>query len=296
MSLGSDGGVPAVMNVTPTGTSSNGNCGGGFGWGGDWMAFIVLFLLFGMFGWGGFGGGNGAAFQGALTRGELCQDMNFQSLENATRGIQQGLCDGFYAVNTSLLNGFHGVDNAVCTLGYQTQQGINSVNMGMMQGFNAANVVALQNQNALQAQLADCCCGINRAIDGVNYNMATNTCALQNTMNNNTRDIIDNQNAGTRAILDYLCKDKIDTLQSENQALRLAASQANQNNVIGARIDAATAEILRKTGSECPLPAYIVQPPQPVSFATNCSGQATFNNGYGYGNCGCNSGCCGCNG
>lgn len=290
MSLGSDGGVPAVMNVTPTGTGyNNGNCGGG--WGGDWGAWIILFLIFGMFGWGGFGGfgggfGGGNGVQGALTRGELCQDMNFQSLENATRGIQQGLCDGFYAVNTSLLNGFHGVDNAVCTLGYQTQQGFSATQMAMMQG-----------QNALQAQLADCCCGINRAIDGVNYNMATNTCALQNTIQNTTRDIIDNANANSRAILDYLCKDKIDTLQQENQTLRLAASQANQNNVIGARIDAATAEILRKTGSDCPLPAYIVQPPQPVSFATNCSGQATFNNGYGYGNCGCNSGCgCGCNG
>lgn len=268
MSLGNDGGIPAVMNVTPTGGAGYSNGG----WGGDWGAWIILFLIFGMFGWGGFGGfGGGFGGGGALTRADLCQDMNFQSLENATRGIQQGLCDGFYAVNTSLLNGFHGVDNAVCTLGYQTQQGFNGI----------------------QAQLADCCCGLNRAIDGVNYNMATNTCALQNTMNNNTRDIIDSQNAGTRAILDYLCQDKISTLQSENQALRLAASQSNQNAVIGARIDAATAEILRKTGSDCPLPAYIVQPPQPVSFATNCSGQATFNNGYGYNNCGCG---CGCNG
>lgn len=294
MSLVNEGsGIPAVMNVEPCGSGYNNNAGG---WGGDWGAWIILFLIFGMFGWGGFGGfgggwggGNNAGFQGALTRGELCQDMNFQSLENATRGIQQGLCDGFYAVNTSLLNGFNGVDNAICTLGYQTQQGINSVNTNIMQGFNAANVVALTNQNALQAQISDCCCGVQRAIDGVNYNMATNTCALQNTMNNNTRDIIDNANANSRAILDYLCKDKIDTLQNENQALRLAASQSAQNAAIGAMISASEATILRRTGSECPTAAYIVQPPQPVSFATNCAGQATFNNGWG-----CNSGCCGC--
>lgn len=261
--------------------NNDGNCNG-MGWGGDWMAFIVLFLLFGMFGWGGFGGfgmgGFGGGASGALTRGELCQDMNFQSLENATRGIQQGLCDGFYAVNTSMLNGFHGVDNAVCQLGYQTQQGFNSTNVALMQG-----------QNALQAQIADCCCTTQRAIDGVNYNMATNTCALQNTMNNNTRDIIDSQNAGTRAILDYLCQDKISTLQSENQALRLAASQSNQNAVLMAAMDANKADILRRTGAECPTPAYIVQPPQPVSFNTNCNGQATFGN-----NCGCNSGCGNC--
>lgn len=265
MSLGTDG-VPFTMPVAP---ANSGYSSGNGGWGGDWGAWIILFLIFGLFGWGGYGGFGGGfgGGNGALTRGDLCQDMNFNNLEGAVRGVQQGLCDGFYAVNTSLLNGFHGVDNAVCTLGYQTQQGL----------------------NAVQAQLADCCCGLNRAIDGVNYNMATNTCAIQNTINTSTRDIIDSQNAGTRAILDYLCQDKISTLQSENQALRLAASQANQNSVIGARIDAATAEILRKTGSDCPLPAYIVQPPQPVSFATNCSGQATFNNGYG--GCGCNSGC-----
>lgn len=261
--------------------NDGGNYGGG--WGGDWGAWIILFLIFGMFGWGGFGGfgGFGGGASGALTRGELCQDMNFQSLENATRGIQQGLCDGFYAVNTSLLNGFHGVDNAVCQLGYQTQQGFNSTNIALMQG-----------QNALQAQISDCCCGVQRAIDGVNYNMATNTCALQNAMNNNTRDIIDNQNAGTRAILDYLCQDKISTLQSENQALRLAASQSNQNNVLMAAMEANKAEILRRTGAECPTAAYIVQPPQPVSFNTNCNGQAVFGNS-------CNGGCgngCGCNG
>lgn len=266
------------------GADSNNNCnngnGNGFGWGGDW---IWAFLIFALFGWGnggwggGFGGGNGV--QGALTRADLCQDMNFQGVENGIRGIQQGLCDGFYAMNTGMLNGFngvnttlmqgfHGVDNAVCTLGYQTQAGF----------------------NALSNQLASCCCETQRAIDGVNYNMATNTCALQTAMANNTRDIIDSQNAGTRAILDYLCNQEMQNLRSENQGLRLAASQAAQNNVIGARIDAATAEILRKTGAECPTAAYLVQPPQPVSFATNCAGQAVFNNGWG--NCGNGCGSC----
>lgn len=278
----------ATSEVAPVAVlgDTNGGYNNGFG-GGNWGDMILGFIALGaVFGWGGFGNGGfgGGGASGALTRGELCQDMNFQSLENATRGIQQGLCDGFYAVNTSLLNGFHGVDNAVCNLGYQTQQGFNSTNVALMQG-----------QNALQAQIADCCCTTQRAIDGVNYNMATNTCALTNTMNNNTRDIIDSQNAGTRAILDYLCQDKISTLQSENQALRLAASQSTQNAVLMAAMDANKAEILRRTGAECPTAAYIVQPPQPVSFATNCSGQAVFNNGWGNnGNCGCNSGCGSC--
>lgn len=90
----------------------------------------------------------------------------------------------------------------------------------------------MQNTNALQSQLANCCCETREAIQGVNYNMATNTCALQNTMNNNTRDIIDSQNAGFRSILDYLCQDKIATLTAENNDLRRAASQDRQNALL----------------------------------------------------------------
>lgn len=245
---------------------NNGNGNGGFGWGGDWIWAFLIFALFGWGngGWGGGFGGNGG--QGALTRADLCSEFNFNGLENAVRGIQQGLCDGFYAVNSSLMQGFHGVDNAVCTLGYQTQAGF----------------------NALASQMASCCCDTQRAIDGVNYNMATNTCALQTSMANNTRDIIQSQEAGTRAILDYLCQEKISSLQAENQNLRLAASQANQNSVIGAMIDASQAEILRRSGHDCPSAAYIVQPPTPVTLPTNCCGTFSgYNNGYGCGNNGC---------
>jgi hypothetical protein len=78
--------------------------------------------------------------------------------------------------------------------------------------------------NGLERQIADCCCATQRAIDGVNYNLATQACDTRNTIQNTTRDIIDNANANSRAILDFLTKDKIDTLQSENLALRFAAS------------------------------------------------------------------------
>ena len=267
----------SAADIAAVTRNNNGNCGG-YGMGGDWLIAIIILFLFpmmfggGMFGGGMFGGMGGwgnagmmAMANGALTRADLCNEFNFNGLENAVRGIQQGLCDGVYTMNTSMLNGFHGVDNAICNLGFTTQQG----------------------QNALQTQLADCCCTTQRAIDGINYNMATNTCTLQNTMNNNTRDIIDNQNANSRAILDYLCQDKISTLQSENQALRLAASQSNQNAVLMAAMDANKAEILRRTGAECPTAAYIVQPPTPVTFPTNCCGQASFSGNH----CGCNSGC-----
>lgn len=271
MSLTNEG-VPFTMPVEPAGSSDRNS-----GWGGDWGAWIILFLIFGMFGWGGFGGfggfggGNGAS--GALTRADLCSEFNFNGLDNAVRGVQQGICDSTFALNNAITNGF------------------NNTNTALLQGFNGTNIALMQGQNALQAQLADCCCTTQRAIDGVNYNMAQNTCALQNTMNNNTRDIIDNQNAGTRAILDYLCQDKIATLQNENQALRLAASQSNQNAVLMAAMDANKADILRRTGNDCPVPAYVVQPSTPVSFPTNCCGQFNGWNNNG----GCNSGCGGCN-
>lgn len=304
--------TPFSMPVAPIGY---GNGGGMGGWGNDWIALAILALIFGdgwgmggmggmgmflpfMFmngGFGGFGGngcgcgsnGNSNAIQADIQRG-----FDTQSIIGKLDGINNGLCDGFYAVNTSILNAQSGIQNSLC-------QGFNGVNTNIMQGnfglqqaINNASVANMQGQNALQSQLASCCCETQRAIDGVNYNMATNTCAITNQMNNNTRDIIESNNAGTRAILDYLCNDKISTLQNENQALRLAASQANQNNVLMAAMDSNKAEILRKTGAECPTAAYIVQPPQPVTFPTNCCGGVNY---AGYGNnggCGCNSGCC----
>lgn len=100
--------------------------------------------------------------------------------------------------------------------------------------------------------------------------MATNTCALQNTINTSTRDIIDSQNAGTRAILDYLCQDKIASLTAENQTLRFAASQSAQN------------AFLINALNPAPVPSYTV--PNPY---TGAYGYGAFNNGCG---CGCYGG------
>lgn len=256
------------------GQDSNGSCNNGSGsgmWGGDW---IWAFLIFALFGWGngGFGGGfGGGGAQGALTRADLCQDMNFQGVENGIRGIQQGLCDGFYAQNTTLMNGFHGVDNAICNLGYQTQQGFNSTNIALMQG-----------QNALASQLADCCCENRAGQADIKYQMATDTCAIQNTIQNTTRDIIDNQNANYRGLMDFMVQNKIESLQSENQSLKLAASQAAQNAFFTANQEAQTAELIRRIAPQ-PVPSYQVPAPYPY-----CVGS-----GYGFGSgCGCNS--CGC--
>lgn len=259
--------VPLVANI-------DGNNGNGMFGNDSWIGLIIILaLLSGGFSNGfGFGGGNGGGVANEVQRG-----FDNQSVLNKLNGLENGLCDGFYSQNTTmlqgfnglqqtLLGGFHGVDNAICTLGYQNQQGFNT----------------------LAHQISDCCCQTARAIDGVNYNMATQACDTRNLIQSTTRDIIDNANANNRALLDFLVNDKLATLQAENQNLKLAASQANQNSVLMAAMDANKAEILRRTGAECPTAAYIVQPPTTVSFPTNCCGQFT---GYGYNNGGCGCGC-----
>ncbi len=283
MSLGNEG-VPFTMPVEPANSGSN----NGSGWGGDWGAWIILFLIFGMFGWGGMGfGGFGGGFGGGAypTEAILQRSLDTQTIIGKLDGVNQGLCDGFYAMQNSvnglgmnMMQGFHGVDNALCGLGSNIQQGFNATQMAMMQG-----------QNAMQMQLADCCCKTNNNIErgfaDVGYRMATDTCAITTAIANSTRDTIDNQNANSRAILDALNQNYIRTLESENQSLKLSASQAAQNATLMAAMDANKAEILRRTGAECPSAAYLVNPPTPVNFPTNCCGQVAF------GGSGCGNGC-----
>ena len=249
--------------------NNNRNNDGMFG--NDW-AWIVILLLFGwggrgFGGFGGFGGGyGGGASCGApcATQADLAAGFNnsavlsnLNDLALGQAGIQQTLCQGFNGVNTTVLQGFNGVDNAICNLGYNVQGGFNTIGH----------------------QISDCCCQTQRAIDSVKYENATNTCAIQNTIQNTTRDVIENQNANSRAILDALNANYIRTLEQENNSLRLSASQSAQNAVLMAAMDANKAEILRKTGAECPTAAYIVQPPQPVTFPTNCCGTVNYANG-----------------
>ena len=261
--------TPFSMPVVPASYGTNNSGFSGFG--SDWIGLIVILAILG---WGGngFGGGFGS-FGG--NRGGCCEpcatkaDLTAQGIVQKLDGITYGISDSTYALNNGIMQGFHGVDNAICTLGYQNQQGFSN----------------------LSAQLASCCCDTQRAIDGVNYNMAKGFCDLGNTIHNTTRDIIDSQNAGTRAILDFLTTDKIASLQAENQNLKLKASQAEQNAFITANQEAQTAELIRRLGADCPVPAYVVQPPVQVSFPTNCCGQFTGYSNYGY-----NNGCgCGCN-
>lgn len=260
MSLSNDS-TTMVMPVAPAYQGGGYGYGNGCGsmWGGDWASWIILFLIFGMFGWGGygnfgggFGGGNGLGSpsgQGWATRADINEGFALQGLQNGQTSIKD-----------AVTNGFHGVDTAVCQLGYQTQQGFNN----------------------LAAQLSSCCCETQSAIQGVRYDIATSAAATQNTIQNTTRDIIDNQTSGINAIMGKLSQmeynglnDKYQAALAENQALKFQASQTAQNAFITANQEAQTAELLRRLGRDCPVPAYVVQPPQPVTFPNFCNGCGT---------------------
>lgn len=213
--------------------TGNRNGDGMFGDNGWW---IILLFLFTGWGGGGFGG----------NRDSVAYGFDINNLENGIRGLEHGICDGFYDMNTSLLTGFGNV-----ALG------------------------SIQNTNAITGQLANmaadsaaCCCETQRLIERglceVNYNILTQSNGINTGIANAARDIIENNNNGVRSILDFLTQDKISTLQAENQALRLTASQQAQN-----------AFLIDQLGTKAPIPAYVVANP--------CANYAYFNSG-----CGCN--------
>ena len=261
--------TPLTMPVAPIGYST-GNNGGFGGFGSDWIGLIVILAIlgwgnggFGGFG-GGFGGGRGVV-EPCATQADVRAAVDQQTLISKLDQQTYGLADSTYALNNSIMTGFHGVDNAVCNLGYNVQSGFNT----------------------LGHQISDCCCTTQRSIDSVRYDMATQACDTRNVIQSSTRDILESNNANTRAILDFLTTDKIAALQAENQNLKLKASQAEQNSFIAANQQAQTAELIRRLGADCPVNAYVVQPPTPVTFPTNCCGQFS---GYNYNN-GCGCGC-----
>jgi hypothetical protein len=240
------------------GADSNENRNNGlFGGDGSWIWIIILLALFGGWGFGGggfggYGGYGGAGLQGIATRADINEGFALNGITTGITAIQQGICDSTYALNNAITGGFHGVER----------------------GFYDVS-----------RQLADCCCENRAAIAQVRYDMATQACDTRNTIQTATRDMIDNANANTRQIMDFLVQDKISALTAENQSLKFAASQANQNAVLMAAMDANKAELLRRTGHDCPTAAYIVQPPTPVSFPVNACGQAQWG-GNGCGQCG----------
>ena len=194
-----------IAAVTRGNGTEDGFFGGNNGW---WIILLFLFAGWGR-GFGGFGGeGVGAP---CATQADVRAAVDQQTLISKLDNQTYGLADSTYALNNSITTGFHGVDNAICTLGYNIQNGFNT----------------------LGYQAKDCCCETQRLMErgfsDLGYAMANQASGIQRSICDSTRDIIDNNNAGVRSILDFLTQDRIATLQAENQSLKLAASQARQN-------------------------------------------------------------------
>lgn len=268
----------SLADIAAATTGSGGN--GGFGNFGDGGWWIILLFLFANGGWGnGWGGGNG-------TQSEIAYGFDMNNLENGVRGIQNGLCDGFYAMNTGMLNstaqlqstmaqGFGGVNTALLGLDNSLQRSGYESTIANMQ----SNATLLAQLNNMQAQDAACCCEtknlINSNFADLNYRLATQECDTRRTITDAARDIVDNQNAGTRAILEFLTQDKIAALQAENQNLKFAQSQANQNAFL-------IGQLAPKA-----IPAYLA----PNPYTGQYGAYGGYNSCYSV----LNTGCCGTN-
>ena len=221
-----DGSPTMTMPVAPTGMM-----GGGFGGENGWWVILFIILLFG---WGrnGYGNNNGSVMDGYV----LASD--FATVERKLDAVNNGICDSTFALNNSINGGF-----ATAELSRANQQ-----------------AALMQQLNAMQMQAAECCCTTQRSIEGVRYDMAAQACDTRNTVQTAARDIVENANANSRAILDFLTQSKLQDLQSANQELRLAASQAAQNNYLISQ--------LRPT----PIPSYPSCNPWASGSYTGCCG------------------------
>ena len=221
MSLSSDNPL-VTMPVAPANNSGFG------GFGGDGAWWIIILFLFVFCGWGGNWGGGYNSGNGAGVVDGYVLTSDFANIERKLDGVNNGLCDGFYAQNTTMLQGFAGI------------------NQNISNGFMSAELSRCNQQAALMQQLnnmamqqANCCCETREAIQNVNYNLATQGCEVKQAIGTGTRDIIDNQNANARAILDALTAQRIEAkdakIAEQGQqifAAQLAASQAAQNNYL----------------------------------------------------------------
>ena len=220
--------------------NNRGNNDGMFGGENGWW-IILLFLALGGrgFGYGGGGGGTGGGGASAVcaTPADVNAAVDRQTFISKLDNLTYGITDATYALNNSITSGFAAAE------------------------LSRANM-AMDNYK--------CCCETQRLIE-------RGFCDTNNTIHTTARDIIENANANSRAILDFLVKDKIDTLTAENQSLKFAASQSAQNAFITANQEAQTAELIRRLGRDNPVPAYVVPNP-------NCCYQYNVTPAYG---CGC---------
>lgn len=287
------GGSPSLADIAAVTRNNEGGNGGNNGWGdgNGWWVLIILFALFG--GWGrGYGNGNG---DGGNSGGGS-NTTTIVPVPMGGYGMMNGCCSpcGGYAGEiqrgfdtAAITSQLNGINSGICSLGYDQLAQMNGINSNIMQtGFGITNaiqantVAGMQNTNALQTQLAQCCCDNKAAVAQVRYDMATNTCATNHAIADAAQSIIQNDNANYRQLHDEITqiqinnmKEKIAEQNNLINALNLSASQANQNNVIRGYVDNAVNQLTPPKA----VPSWNV----PSPFQSYCG-------------CGNNNGCGGC--
>lgn len=247
--------TPFYMPVQPSnGNSNNGN---GF-WNGDGIWAVIIFAL--IFGWGGNGIGGFGGNVGT---------QNGYILQNDFATIQRQLSDGFNSIDNALDT----QNSGICNLGYKQLELANNIGMNMMNGFNQ-----------VQAQLADCCCNTRQDIKDTQYAIATTGAGIQGAIKDcccetdkqfmQTRYDNAQANCATLTAIDklgdriigYMDNQNTQNLRDENFALKLAASQASQNNFIQ--------NLVKPPINPC----YVTQNPY-----CSCGNANPYGFGYGYG-------------
>ena len=281
------------MPVAPAYGGGNG-FGGGFGDNGWW---ILLLLLCGWgngfgggWGMGGFGGGLGIDFPWILN-GQNAINANTNAgfdhaaTQAALGDLNTAVTSGFGNVATQLCGGFAGVNANINSAANGISQQLNANEMASLNRSFAAQTASMQGMNAIQTQLAQCCCDNRAATQDVKYTIATEACATRSANAQNTQ-----------AILDKLCQleldgykqqveaknDQINQLRSQLQFANMQASQVDQTAQLRANQATVANQFVNELRS-CPIPAQPVYGNQPIFTCP----QNAYNGGCG---CGGNSG------
>ena len=295
-----------VMPVTPM-YGGNGGFGGFGGFGGDGWWLIILLLCLNNGGWGGFGGFGGMGAAAMMDGGfglypwlNNSQNINGgvrdQMLNSSLNTIQNGITSGFGNVQNALCSGFGGVQNALCSGFAGVNATVNGAQNALAQQMYANQIADLersfaaqtansQGLNAIQGQLANCCCENRAATADLKYTIASEECATRNTDTQNTQAILNAINDGFKAMSDQRYQDKIDAkndeiaqLRQENLYARGQASQIAQDQRI---VDGIYNRL-----ATCPVDTTPVFGRSPIfTCATNLS-----NNNIGGCGCGCGNG------
>lgn len=248
--MGSEGiSVADALALSNTRGTTNGN-GGMFGDGNGAWWVIILILFFAVGGWGRGGNnsnGNGGSCSGATVAipyampfggygsSGLTDAFNFNQLDNGIRGLSNGLCDGFYAMNnsinalgmalqncccetqTGMLQGFNTVGQAIANLGYQTQQGFCGIDKSIM----TSDFHNQSGFNSIANQMATCCCDIQRGQDAAKYDLAQSLNQLLVAGDKNTDRIIN-----------FLTQTELQNLRTQNEEYRSQLQIQTQNRTL----------------------------------------------------------------